>query len=139
MGDRRDAQAQSGLNGMTLRVGLPATRDAPTWAREWVSEALGDISSNRIEAARLLVSELVANSVRHAKLGPQDRVALSLEISDRCVKVEVADPGAGLEPVSSTEPNVEGGYGLFLLDQMADRWGVRFEGVTTVWFELDGA
>ena len=33
------------------------------------------------------------------------------------------------------EPSLEGGWGLYLLDRVARRWGVH-EGSTHVWFEI---
>jgi integral membrane sensor domain MASE1/anti-sigma regulatory factor (Ser/Thr protein kinase) len=87
----------------------------------------------------LLVSELVTNSVRHARLRSRDPIRLQAGVSDRVLRVEVSDPGEGFggnipEPV----PRGPGGWGLFLTERLADRWGVdREEGWTTVWLEMD--
>jgi anti-sigma regulatory factor (Ser/Thr protein kinase) len=123
--------------GAELDMRLLPTHDAPTLAREWVSHVLGDISPAHTDEVRLLVSELVTNCVRHADLGPQDSILVSLEVSEGRVKVEVADPGVGFRPLASPAPHAGGGYGLLLLDRVADRWGVRSDGVTAVWFEVD--
>lgn len=120
-----------------MDVRLPPTEQAPALAREWVGVALGDVPPSRVETARLLVSELVSNSVRHADLAMQDSILLSLEVAEKRVRVEVTDPGPGFEPLPSPEPHLDGGYGLVLVDQMADRWGVRSQGVASVWFELE--
>jgi hypothetical protein len=57
--------------------------------------------------------------------------------------VEVADAGQGFDHTTAPRPrSVNGvvepsGWGLFLVDQIADRWGaVQVEGETRVWFEL---
>lgn len=87
----------------------------------------------------LLVSELVTNSVRHARLRPPDTIRLRVEVSDRLLRVEVTDPGEGFG-ADIPEPAVRGpgGWGLFLTERLADRWGVdRESGWTTVWLELD--
>jgi anti-sigma regulatory factor (Ser/Thr protein kinase) len=122
---------------MTMDVRLPPTEQAPALAREWVGAALEDASPKRVDTARLLVSELVSNSVRHADLAGDDSILLSLEIAERRVRVEVTDPGPGFEALPSPESHLDGGYGLVLVDQMADRWGVRSQGVASVWFELE--
>jgi anti-sigma regulatory factor (Ser/Thr protein kinase) len=88
---------------------------------------------------RLLVSELVTNSVRHARLGPGDRIRLQVEISDRVLRVEVSDPGEGFV-ANIPEPGARGpgGWGLFLTERLADRWGIDRDGEwTTVWLERD--
>jgi anti-sigma regulatory factor (Ser/Thr protein kinase) len=54
------------------------------------------------------------------------------------VRVEVADPGAGFEPQPrDDEMNRPGGWGLYLVDRIADRWGVVRNRMNRVWFELD--
>jgi hypothetical protein len=53
------------------------------------------------------------------------------------VRVEVVDQGAGFIPVARDRPVTEvGGWGLHLVETLADRWGVH-EGSTHVWFEID--
>jgi anti-sigma regulatory factor (Ser/Thr protein kinase) len=95
----------------------------------------------RIEDLRLLVSELVTNSVLHGGAGPDDCVWVHVERPDGCVRVEVCDDGQGwANPVRSTsldsgEP--PGGWGLVLVGALADRWGVEVDSTTCVWFELE--
>ena len=101
-------------------------------SRRWCALAVQDYSD-----LRLLVSELVTNSVRHARLGPGDRIRLQVEISDRVLRVEVSDPGEGFV-ANIPEPGARGpgGWGLFLTERLADRWGVDRDGEwTTVWLE----
>lgn len=87
---------------------------------------------------RLLVSELVTNSVRHAQIGPEDSIQLRVAVGDEVVRVEVADrgPGFDLPPADPTaEQARESGWGLFFVDQLTDQWGVeRADG--RVWFEI---
>ena len=52
--------------------------------------------------------------------------------------VEVVDRGGGFTAAERTRAIDEpGGYGLFLVGALADRWGVDSDGCTTVWFELE--
>jgi len=89
--------------------------------------------------ARLLLSEVVNNSVRHAAAGPDETVELTLTRSQRRLRVTVADEGRGFDRDVARQPpdaEREGGRGLFLLDSIADRWGVVNGRGTRVWFEL---
>jgi anti-sigma regulatory factor (Ser/Thr protein kinase) len=87
---------------------------------------------------RLLVSELVTNSVRHAQIGPDGSIQLRVAVGDEQVRVEVADSGPGFDPPAqdpTAEVARETGWGLFFVTQLADRWGVdRDSG--SVWFEI---
>ncbi|HEX8745022.1 MAG TPA: ATP-binding protein [Thermoleophilaceae bacterium] len=87
---------------------------------------------------RLLVSELVTNSVRHADIGPEGSIHLRVRVSDDNVRVEVADEGPGFEPPAedpTAELARESGWGLFFVTQLADRWGVEKD-AGQVWFEI---
>ena len=82
---------------------------------------------------RLLVSELVTNSVQHARVAAEDSIVLSVAFTDNFVRIEVRDEGPGFEPPSAPPPDA--GWGLFLVEQLADSWGVG-EGGHGVWFEI---
>jgi len=94
-----------------------------------------------VDDLRLLVSELVTNSVLHGGAGPNDSVQLRVHCPDHCVRVEVCDDGHGWgEHIRSTSLDSEqppGGWGLMLVGALADRWGVRAGKRTCVWFELN--
>jgi anti-sigma regulatory factor (Ser/Thr protein kinase) len=83
---------------------------------------------------RLLVTELVANSVRHARGTPIDvRVRLEGDL----VRTDVSDGGAGFDPPDADpNPLKSAGWGLFLVRKMATRWGSE-PATGTVWFELE--
>ena len=85
---------------------------------------------------RLLVSELVTNSVQHAQVAAEDSIVLQVAISDDSVRVTVRDDGPGFEPPSSPPPeDADAGWGLFLVGQLADTWGVN-DADKGVWFEI---
>jgi anti-sigma regulatory factor (Ser/Thr protein kinase) len=104
--------------------------------------ALSDIDEHVDESlafdVRLLVSELVTNSVRHAQIGPEDSINLKVRLDDGDVRVEVIDSGPGFDPPAldpTAEAARDSGWGLFFVTQLADRWGVdREDG--RVWFEI---
>jgi anti-sigma regulatory factor (Ser/Thr protein kinase) len=85
------------------------------------------------------VSELVTNSVQHAERHVDDSIALDIRVLPASLSVEVTDSGPGFEPKISTPTMYQhSGWGLYLLDQLADRWGVNpSEDEVCVWFELD--
>jgi anti-sigma regulatory factor (Ser/Thr protein kinase) len=89
---------------------------------------------------RLLVTEAVKNSVQHAGVGPDDSIGLRISVRSDTVRIEVTDQGPGFEPDASRPDEDEvSGWGLFLIDQLADRWGVVQDNGTTVWFEVSRA
>jgi anti-sigma regulatory factor (Ser/Thr protein kinase) len=102
-------------------------------------ESLGEkVSPQTLEDLRLLVSELVTNSVRHAGLGASQTIEQKVKLSTDTVRVEVNAQGSGFEPAPRTpDSEVESGWGLYLVSRLSDRWGVTSDGVTRVWFELD--
>ena len=90
----------------------------------------------QLDTLRLLVTELITNAVRHA--GCRTWIELGVEIYPDSVRAEVLDCGSGFQPPERPEPHRDrtGGWGLCLVDQLADRWGVAPDDVTRVWFEL---
>jgi anti-sigma regulatory factor (Ser/Thr protein kinase) len=84
------------------------------------------------------VCELVNNAVRHGGAGEDSVIELELgALDDGGVMVQVTDPGTGFDHTPRDAPlDEEGGWGLVLIESMAERWGVEHEGRTRVWFEL---
>jgi anti-sigma regulatory factor (Ser/Thr protein kinase) len=102
--------------------------------------ALADLDSHLDPSAafdvRLLVSELVTNSVQHGGVGAEDSVRLDVSFTDDAIRVLVSDSGPGFEPPESPPPdNADTGWGLFLVEQLAKDWGMAESG-SGVWFEL---
>jgi anti-sigma regulatory factor (Ser/Thr protein kinase) len=103
--------------------------------------ALSDLD-NHLDASvafdiRLLVSELVTNSVKHAKVSEDDSIMLGVKIDGDIVRIEVRDSGPGFDPPPAAPPqDADEGWGLFLVEQLADEWGVERE-QQCVWFQID--
>jgi anti-sigma regulatory factor (Ser/Thr protein kinase) len=117
-----------------LELRLAPRMTAPATARSELTELpLGE--SDR-EAVLLLASELVTNCVRHAGLGSRQRIGLRAHVTDHAVRVEVIDSGTSFG-VAMRRPDATGGWGLCLVDRIADRWGVIGDVGAHVWFELD--
>jgi anti-sigma regulatory factor (Ser/Thr protein kinase) len=117
---------------------LPVAPEAAAEARHALDGLTGEIPDGRLCDVRLLVSELVTNAVRHANLAAGDVISLVIEIADHMLRVEVHDPGGGFVPSApSPDPARPSGWGLYLVAELADRWGVDSDDTTLVWFELD--
>jgi|FLYK01.1.fsa_nt_gi uncharacterized protein YjbJ (UPF0337 family)/anti-sigma regulatory factor (Ser/Thr protein kinase) len=116
-----------------FEVVLPPDPRAAALARRVVQELRGVLSPEVVGDVSLLVTELVANSVRHAGLGGEDRIHVRIQLAADRLAVEVVDDGLGFRPSDRTE----GGWGLYLVDRLADRWGIQRDGATVAWFEID--
>ena len=116
-----------------LHLELPASEKAPRMARDAVAAldgALGDVREDTL----LLVSELVTNSVLHTDVDADAPVALTVQVADDRIRVEVSDPGSGFAPDADA---AEGGWGLRLVEMLSMRWGVEPQGGgSLVWFEM---
>ena len=102
-------------------------------ARSALAGLDGEFPSRRLYDASLCVSELVANAIQHA--GERGDMELTLALDSERLRVEVADPGHGFTPGPSSKGD-EGGWGLKIVDRLADRWGVEPGERTVVWFEM---
>jgi anti-sigma regulatory factor (Ser/Thr protein kinase) len=119
---------------MTLR----SAPDSVALARARLLEALGpDLAAEQRQTLKLLVSEVVTNAIRHG--GSREPVELSVRWDDE-VRVEVIDHGDGFLPhPRAGDLEDPGGFGLFLVGRLADRWGVETDDSTRVWFVLGRA
>lgn len=120
-----------------IRFTLPAKSVAPSIARGTLDPLQTRLSEDTYFTVQLLVTELITNSLRHAQFDEGDAIDIRVEIDDNRTKVSVCDPG-GDEVPKLLEQDLEatGGRGLFLVDAMADDWGVKTNHRTCVWFEL---
>jgi anti-sigma regulatory factor (Ser/Thr protein kinase) len=94
----------------------------------------------QVRAFELVVSEVISNAVRHAGV-PDEPIRLAVTPKEGYICVQVTDSGPGLVPrPGALESDDDGGFGLFIVEQLTRRWGVTREGKRTrVWFELDYA
>src|SRR4051794_9775817 len=117
-----------------VKLHLPSRPDSPMTARHRLGELEPALAPETMAKLRLLVTELVANSVRHARGTP---IEVTVTVDDATVRAEVSDGGAGFDaPVPDPSPMKSSGWGLFLVRKMALRWGAEPD-TGTVWFEVE--
>jgi len=120
-----------------IELELDSGPTAAAEARTAVSVLDGKADPQVLEDVRLLVSEVVTNSIRHADSPSGATVGLKLAADPGVVRVEVTDTGPGFEPRPRTASAMEaGGWGLHLVDRLATRWGVDRRARSRVWFEI---
>jgi anti-sigma regulatory factor (Ser/Thr protein kinase) len=127
-----------GVTLIRLDCELPASPEAAREARKALGELAPHLPAHYFDDVRLLVTELVTNSLRHGALGAGDAIHLVVQLEPTTLRVEVRDPGSGFDvPAPPQTPDLGAGWGLFLLGRIADRWGIRHQPSTCVWFEMD--
>ena len=120
---------------------MPPDEKAPLLARTALNRFVPPPElGKRADDARLALSEIAANAVRHAGLRDRDVVRLVIEADEDHVRVEVEQPTPATE-VRLVEPSLEGpdgvgGFGLHIVDQTADSWGCEAGPPGRVWFEF---
>lgn len=122
-----------------LEQRFPSRPAAVADARRTLDRLAETLEPASMESLRLVVSELVTNAVRHGPTGADAHVDLSVGMVGDAVRVEVMDTGNGFRPPRGPREDGGGGWGLVLVDSVADRWGVAEGSPTRVWLEIDGA
>jgi len=115
---------------------LPVDRNAPGTARGLIRETVG-VPTDRLDELLLLVNEIVTNAVVHGSPEPDGQIGLRLERDARTVRIVATDGGHHFEPELASPRSDWPHFGLYLLDELADRWGVSIDGKKAVWFEID--
>ena len=121
-----------------FEVVLRGGTDAAWFARRAIADDDPTLPLSLRDDLSLLVTELVTNAVRHGGATPDRPLKLEIRRQADCIHVEVVDPGTRFDlPAPSTNGDSSGGWGLFLVDRIADRWGIGpAPDGTRVWFEL---
>lgn len=114
---------------------LPKAAASAAMARRALDRLSGEVDQRRLEDARLLVTELIANAVEHVEA--DGHIELRVDNDAERLRVEVLDPGEGFvaDPRRPGEL-AESGWGLHFVSRIADRWAAETDGSGCVWFEL---
>ena len=107
---------------------VPFATAAVRIARARVTVALrqATIANNVIEDARLIVSELLGNALRHARPLPDGTLRVRLVVDDRVVRIAVVDGGSVTLPTLLHPPPISvSGRGLAIVRKLTHDWGVQ--------------
>ena len=118
------------------RCGCRSTRGRPARRGCVVGRLRGRVPALVLQDALLVVSELVTNGVCHS--GASDgAIVVRVELTGTMVRLEVEDPGRGGR-VAPRAPDLSGGFGLNLVHELSERWGLErvAAGGTRVWAQL---
>jgi anti-sigma regulatory factor (Ser/Thr protein kinase) len=124
---------------MSSRTAMTLTHDAdaPREARRLLEQVAAGVAPEQLWDARILVTELVSNSVRHAR---GRAIEIRLDLTPTHLVIEVTDGGSLTGPAivrQDEDALVPHGWGLNLVEALTDSWGVRdAPGSRTVWCEL---
>lgn len=94
------------------------------------------------DMAELLLSELMTNAYRHAKVPAGREIRARCVLTDARLRITVTDADATLPTPATARPDDESGRGLALVATLADDWGAQGRkcGIgKEVWFELSVA
>ncbi len=133
---------QEAVRGLRLRRVLPVSLRSPAMARGALDDLADDVAPDLLRDTKLLVSELISHRVRRKPLERPSSfaartVVLDVSVSEPRLRVEVRydERGSAPPPEEAREPAL--GWQLHMVAEIADRWGIERDGLTTVWFELD--
>ena len=132
----------NGSSGEKRTVRIPwAPSAAPRIRKELVQDLVSRaVPNDVIDEAEIVVSELVANAIRHAKPLTDGSIRVHWKVKNNVVEVEVSDGGGPTVP-RAAPPNTwaPGGRGLRIVRSLAHEWGVIEEpNGRTVWASLGG-
>jgi anti-sigma regulatory factor (Ser/Thr protein kinase) len=122
-----------------LDLRLPALPEAVPAARRALAEALDGRPDELVERAKIVLSELITNGIRH---GADPQLGwVRMVVSERAgvVRIEVTDSGEspGAPRTRTAAPDQTGGWGLYLVANLTTSWGYSLDGDRTVWCELE--
>lgn len=119
----------------SARMTFPHAARGVTEARHFLAGLLASWGLDPLcPQLELAVSELLTNAVTHGR----GRIELEVRCEDGAVHAEVSDQGGGRPVVQPRRSADEvGGWGLRLVERVADDWGTSVApGRTTVWLRL---
>jgi anti-sigma regulatory factor (Ser/Thr protein kinase) len=120
-----------------IRLSVPADPTSLGVVRRAVQGFRDLCGQEATDRLAMILSEIVTNAIRHAGLTRESTLEVVVEAGDGGMFGRVVDPGRGFDPKALPDrPLHEGGFGLRIVDKLAQRWGVNRNGRTEVWFEL---
>lgn len=114
---------RAGRAPVTLRVPFAASSVAVARQRlrSWLVD--GGMRRELIDDARVVISELVGNSVRHARPLADGDIEVRWALTDRGLQISVTDGGSGTRPRKvNASSSALAGRGMAIVETLADSW-----------------
>jgi anti-sigma regulatory factor (Ser/Thr protein kinase) len=122
---------------LPTRVVLPPGARAPSAARSAVAVLARGLPSTLEQRLVLTASELVTNALRHA-VAVNPTPSMTIDVTPERIVLAVHDPGTHFDlDAPRGQPGPGGGWGLRLVDSLADRWWIERDHGTRVVCEFD--
>jgi anti-sigma regulatory factor (Ser/Thr protein kinase) len=120
-----------------LEISLAPTAASVRLARDAIGEFAG-LPPHVAESARLAVSELVTNSIRHGAQHPPQPILLRARRFPSHLRIDVINQASGdsAPHICDGDPLRASGRGLAIIDTLTSRWGTETTDETTVWCEI---
>lgn len=126
---------------VTKRLRVDPSRSMKAVAGE-VEELLEGLDESRRRSGALLASELVAQVVDPALGWNSQRVELTIQRRVDAVRLEARGPAARATEATTDRHDVSdpiADWGAFVLDRLADRWGLDGGSQRIIWAEIDSS
>lgn len=127
-----------GPDPVRIEIELAPDQRAPRLARAALDRLTAGVAGDVGFRARLLVSELVTNSVLHRVAEEAAPIRLTVLRTREAIRVEIRDHGRPFDGQARVvSERATSGRGLRLVQALVDRWGVEQQDGNLVWFEID--
>jgi hypothetical protein len=124
---------------VTDRVRIDPSRSMKAVTGE-VEERLDGLEDSRRRSGALLASELVAQVVDPALGWNSQEVELTIQLRVDAVRLEARGPAAKAPKATTDGHGVSdpiADWGAFIIDRLADRWGLDGGSQRVIWAEID--
>jgi anti-sigma regulatory factor (Ser/Thr protein kinase) len=115
---------------------------ASSAARQVFDDLSLELDDDLVERGRLALSEAVTNCIQHARLRSPQLIDMEVWVLSNLLRIEVTDGGLGFD-LADVRPIPDryepGGWGLWLIGELTDRWGADLSPSTRIWMEFDRA
>lgn len=117
-----------------LHLRAPCSLTAPATVRRALSRLSWEDWS--LDDARLIATELVSNAVRHSGGGPEDQLEVRVWTEGTGLVISVRDPGHSGQWAVQDPKRITGGWGLQIVEKLAEDWGTERRDGYRVWARL---
>ncbi len=101
-----------------------------------VQSLLGEYGEGSRRSCALLASELIAQIVGREPRWAGGPVDLTIQLREDAIRMEATAPTQASSDRNGVAPEALAEWGQFLLDKLADRWGIREAPRRDIWAEV---